>query len=41
MRRFRLALAWVLDILTMHGPVELVRRGAGGLLAWAFRGWWP
>lgn len=40
MRRLRLALAWVLDILTMYGPMELVRRGADALFMWAIRGWW-
>lgn len=41
MRRIRLALAWLLDVLTLHGPMEALRRAFDALFAWAFRGWWP
>jgi hypothetical protein len=40
-RRVRLALARGLDVLLIHGPVELLRRGFDALLDRAMRGWWP
>lgn len=41
MKRLGNAIARAIDILIMHGPVELVRRGLVALLGWALRGWWP
>lgn len=41
MTSLRLALARALDVLLMHGPLELVRRALDALLGRAVRGWWP
>jgi hypothetical protein len=40
-RRISDAIARALDVLVMHGPVELLRRALVALLLLAMRGWWP
>lgn len=41
MKRIGNALARGIDVVIMHGPLELARRGLVALLVWAMRGWWP
>jgi hypothetical protein len=40
-RRLGDAIARALDVLVMHGPLELLRRALVALLVWSMRGWWP
>jgi hypothetical protein len=40
-RRISDAIARALDVLVMHGPLELLRRALAALLVWSMRGWWP
>jgi hypothetical protein len=40
-RRIGDAIARALDVLVMHGPLELLRRALAALLEGAMRGWWP